>query len=311
MSAQLSERPASGRRYGLSRLRPIVGCVLYLVWIAAGAPALLGPLSLLSEGFRIALVLGVLAPFLVAWLLLLRIATAHMPVAVEALPSGLQVQWANRVEQYPWSTLQWRHTTLSDACLAATSPPFAVHTWWVADKDRDNFAATTLDALALAKGEQEAQHLADGAVIELPVATRRMMLTFILSGVAYAVTSVVIYLNHLGLPLSEVDDPVFRLAFIIEAALIALLAFLVGRRLVQTLWRRTRFLPDGLEQSWPGGRLFVPYGAIDGLTEKRDRERLSLTLSAGRQRLWLNTQSPLFFGAAALLQQRADTAHHG
>lgn len=303
--------------YRLSRLRPVLAGIVRLFVIAmvtyVGSAAVLGAVAALffrpSAGLAVLATACVGAPWLIHVLEVVKIAVAGIPRSVQVLPSGLRVQWGDRTEEWPWETVEWRRVPSPSAWLAPSDGSGGIHTWWVPDKQRDQFIAAASEALAAARGEREAERLIGGGTVAFPAAVRNVGIGLVLADPVYLALVVAGWIRAQGVPLSQVDDPLFRPALDAVAVLVVMLIVLVGRRQIRSIWGVTRFLPNGIEHSWPGGSRFIDYSAVTRLEEKRSRDGLSwLTVRAGRERLLFTTLSPLYFGVRTLLAGRTQAA---
>lgn len=79
-------------------------------------------------------------------------------------------------------------------------------------------------------------------------------------------------------------------------------------QILRLMSTRVRFLPEGSEQTYWGGRRFIPYGAIDQVIWEPGNQRRRLLIRTGKQ--WLRLGHALFLlsGAHRLLRQRAVAA---
>lgn len=233
-----------------------------------------------------------------------------MPRFVHLDAEGMHILWRDRIANWSWETITLSKNRAGFLQMLPAGEKNGLVLLFIPGRDLALFDNMVIHYLSQSLGQREAAQLMAGDFISHSSAQRLTALGSILFSLSFRLIIGVLVLQHCILPsqaLSEITLPeqlvgVFFFILIIVDAILD-----VGRDLRQG-WSTLRFQPEGFEETWPGGQRLIPYGSMDHITHWRKRGQQILNVRAGKQRLQINSDFMLFWGALYLLRQRAVVA---
>jgi hypothetical protein len=301
--------------FRLSRWRPVA--VMPILVLVGAAYALVSALSYAVLGIQYAWAMGAFtfACSLLLWIPYVRAVRSPIPAALRLDSAGLHLLWPDRTEDWPWEAVRREAGYFTGWAVGTDERVVRLPTLFIGRREVRLVHAMLVRYAEEPVGRRDSEALIAGAEIGLPPAARRLLLGFtIWWGIWFGglVAPLVAGMARSWPHLSYLPPPL--------APLIAWLAPLVGvlvaawvaeqvRRFLRMAHASVRFLPDGLEERWPGGRRFFPYPAIERITDQRRRPHGRwILVQSGKQRLKLGQGLPYFWGAVRLLRERAPQA---